>query len=233
MERARREQNRLGLLQSVPLAMTTAVGNTRRTQARNRGAFAIVVLVLGLFSAILMFERSPETVAPTDTPSQLPLEMPASAPPEPSKSSVPSASPRKVEDVRAPSSPPSAALAIQTSAPSTTISAAPAQRQIVLSIDEIFETRETTTREPQAERAELRMRELFEHENVAGAVRDIICRQTVCRLELEWSEAITGPYNEALVKITQEFTNEMSILPKIDGAPTTTVTVYVRYKPAG
>lgn len=51
--------------------------------------------------------------------------------------------------------------------------------------------------------------------------RCIRCTCSERRLELRWSQAITGPYNDALVKIVAHTTRTVSFEPEQDpGAPT-------------
>jgi hypothetical protein len=66
-----------------------------------------------------------------------------------------------------------------------------------------------------AAQAEARIREIFKREAEFDIVfRHVICTRSVCKIDLRWSPELSDPYNGGLIKVVEEFSRELALVPE-------------------
>lgn len=68
----------------------------------------------------------------------------------------------------------------------------------------------------------------------AQFLRNVLCRETICRMELNFSDGEIGPYVAAMTRLTLNFDREFAInpLPNPDGLQPRPVEVFLKRNPA-
>ncbi len=155
---------------------------------------AAVVLV-----GYLLTRPKPREVAMHTEPSEPPAATQAPAPP--------------VTATTAPAPKPAPAAQKQPPAVASAVAASPVQPQ--QQGGELQAAFEREVPDATAAQAEARIREIFKQQPEFDIVfRHVICTRSVCKIDLRWSPELSDPYNGGLIKVVEEFSRELALVPE-------------------
>jgi hypothetical protein len=80
-------------------------------------------------------------------------------------------------------------------------------------LDEYKQQFESEPRDSAAGDAEHDLRAAFEPEANSGLLRNVLCRQTICRAELQWKPSVLGDYVAAMGRLTLHFDRTFAVAP--------------------
>jgi hypothetical protein len=80
-------------------------------------------------------------------------------------------------------------------------------------VDEYKQQFESEPRDSAAPDAEHDLRAAFEPEAKSGLLRNVLCRQTICRAELHWTPRALGDYVAAMGRLTLHFDRTFAVAP--------------------
>jgi hypothetical protein len=149
-----------------------------------------------------------------------------------------------------PRSPPPAAVSVKADAPAPAEAPAaepkkatvPAQPPTPLlfsephgPVDEYKQRYASEPRDSAAHEAEGTVSAAFKPtDTTSQLLRSVLCRETICRMELNFSDAEIGPYVAAMTRLTLDFDREFAInpMPNPSGVQPRPVEVYLKRNPA-
>jgi hypothetical protein len=178
------------------------------------------LLALGLLAAVLLL-----WVLAVPQPEKLaaPAE-PAVARPEPAALNPPSQAARPASDPLPAPTPPPASAAPTAPTPSPAAEALmnrPPPPKAEGPIDEYKAKYEHEPRDSTAQSAESSVQSAFQQPDVpAGLLKAVLCRQTICKIEVRWAEDRAPGYMAGLMRVFSSVGQEMAFEPR--GGPDAT-----------
>lgn len=183
---------------------------------------ALALALAGVSWAIVMWpaQQTEQPAAPTSEPEPAPLPPSAAAAPAPNEPAPEPASP----------GPPAA----EPPQPSAAPAQAPSEVVAMFEHDlgPVAEYKERFASEPRdsaASDAELQVRDAFKLSDTPNPVfRSVLCRKTLCKLEIRMNAQQLGAYVAAMSRLTQHFDKQLAVTRTADNGGEVSLEVYAQ-----